>query len=36
MVAISAVGFSGRLTSAEVNNMGVFIKERAARVEPVL
>jgi DNA-binding IclR family transcriptional regulator len=36
VMAISAVGFSGRLTSVEVNTMGVFIKERAARVSRAL
>ena len=36
LMAISAVGFSGRLSSAEVNEMGEFIKERAAKVSRAL
>lgn len=36
VMAISAVGFSGRLTSADVSEMGEFIKERAAKVSRAL
>lgn len=32
LMAISAVGFSGRLTSAQVSEMGEFVKERALKV----
>jgi DNA-binding IclR family transcriptional regulator len=36
VMAISAVGFSGRLSAAEVGELGEFIKKRAAKVSSAL